>query len=255
MGYIVTNGPFIKSKNNKDKILLTNLMMLTPFLIYKFNINGLNGFVIFLVSIMSSLITSFLYNFINDKKNKLNNYYNEVIYSIIISLIVPINVPYLFLFFVNIVIIFLSKYLNITNIYIVACTIICFVMIFTNNKLVFLNYNIYIFSILLIISLFTLINTRSIKFRITIFYLLILIIKIILSKSILDTDYLLLFMSIFVLPEFKSTPNCALIQILFGISIGILSCLFSIEYLLILICVLNIIFKYIDKIYSYYLAK
>ena len=119
----------------------------------------------------------------------------------------------------------------------------------------FLDYNIYIFSILLIISIIILINARAIKFRITISFIVIIIIKLLLNSIIVPSDYLLLFSSIFIIPEFKSTSNPAFVQIIFGIVIGILSLFFNIEFLFIAVIILNIIFKYISQMYSYYLAK
>jgi len=255
MEFIVNNGPFMKSKNTKDKILLINFIMLIPFLVYRLFLNSLNSIIIFVISLISSIVTSFLYNYINNKKQKFNNYYKELIYSIIITLITPVNVSYLLLFFVSVVVIFLSKYFDMFNIYLVSATIIYLTMILTSNTLQFVDYNIYIFSILILISLITLINTRSIKFRITLFCLLVVIIKLLLNQSVSGVDYLLLFSSIFVIPEFKSTPNPAFIQIVFGLLSGILSIFFNIEILFIIILILNIVFKYIDKNYAYYLAK
>ena len=147
MEFIVNNGPFMKSKNTKDKILLINFIMLIPFLVYRLYLNGLNSIIIFVISLISSIVTSFLYNYINNKEQKFNNYYKELIYSIIITLITPVNVSYLLLFFVSVVVIFLSKYFDMFNIYLVSATIIYLTMILTSNTLQFVDYNIYIFSV------------------------------------------------------------------------------------------------------------
>ena len=229
--------------------------MLIPFLIYRCYLNGLNSIIIYIVSLISSLLTSVLYNYIISKKNKINIYYRELIYSIIITFILPINTPYLLLFFVNIVVILLSKYIDMVNIYLIPTTLVYFVILLMNNTLHFLNYNIYFFSLMLIMSLFTLIDTRSTKFRISLFYILMIIIKLLISQTILPIDYLLLFSGVFVIPEFKSTPNTAFIQIIFAVLIGIISIICSIEYFFVLVLILNIIFKHIDKYYSYFLAK
>ena len=114
------------------------------------------------------------------------------------------------------------------NIYGIVGSIVCIFMLLTNNNLVFGNYNIYIFSLLLFISLLTLISNRSIKFRITISFIIFIIIKMILNSSIINIDYVLLFMSLYVIPEFKSTPNTALIQIIFGMVVGVISILINI---------------------------
>ena len=125
----------------------------------------------------------------------------------------------------------------------------------TNNSLVFLEYNIYIFSILLINSIIMLINRRAIKFRIMLPIIILIIFKLIMANTIEVYDYLLLFSSVFVIPEFKTTPNPAFIQIIFGCIIGILLLFLNIELLFIIVLILNIIFKYISQLYSYYLVK
>lgn len=255
MEFSIKNVSFMKSNNNNDKIFLINVATLMPFLIYKCYINGLNSIIICILSIISSFLSSLLYNYIVGHEHKISVYYKELIYSIIITFILPINTPYLLLFIVNIVIILLSKYINMINIYLISTTLIYYVILSTNNTLQFLDYNIYIFSLMLIISLLTLIDMRSIKFRISLFYILTIIIKLLITRNILPVDYVLLFSGVFVIPEFKSTPNTAFIQIIFAVSVGIISIIFSIEYLFVLVIVLNIIFKYIDKYYSYFLAK
>lgn len=148
-----------------------------------------------------------------------------------------------------------SKFYDEINIYTLASLIIYIFMILTNNNLIFGNYNIYIFTALLFVTIILLITNRSIKFRISIASIIFIIIKLVLNKSIIETDYLLLFLCIFVIPEFKSTPNTAFIQIIFGLIFGILSLFLNMELLLISVILLNIIFKYIDRNYVYYLAN
>ena len=254
MEYIVSKAPFMRSNNNKQKILITTLIMLIPFLIYRFLINCLNSIIIFLILFVTTLIINFVFKYIS-KKNQDINYYVCLIYSIITTFILPVNTSYLLLFFINMIVILLSKFYRQINIYLVTTVIIYFTILLTNDSLVFLNYNIYIFAIFLIISIITLINTRAIKFRITLSFLVLFIIKLILTNTLVPVDYILLFSSIFVIPEFKSTPNPAFVQIIFGCVIGLLSLFFNIEILFISVIILNIIFKYISQIYSYYLVK
>lgn len=255
MEFKVGNGPFIKDSNNVQKIILTNLLTLLPFIIYRCFINGVNSIILFIISIISSVLTSILFDYVKDKKIDYKNYYKDLIFSIIVVFIIPVNTPYLLMFFANIIVVLVSKFYNEMNIYAIVGSIVCIFMLLTNNNLVFGNYNIYIFSVLLFISLLTLISNRSIKFRITISFIIFIIIKMILNSSITNIDYVLLFISIYIIPEFKSTPNTALIQIIFGITVGILSILINIELVFILILIHNILFKYIDRYYSYYLAK
>jgi len=255
MKFIVNNGPFIKDKNNHQKIILTNLLLLIPFLIYRCYINGLNSIVLFVISIISSLFSSIMFDYIKNKRLDIKNYYKDVIYSIIVVLITPLNIPYLLLFFVNIIVVLLSKFYNEINIYIITSIIVYIFMIITNNNLIYCNYNIYIYSVLLFVSLITLITNRSIKFRISVAYILFIIIKLIFNQTITQIDYILLFLCLFVIPEFKSTPNTAFIQIIFGIVIGILSMFLNLEFVFISIIILNLVFKYIDKNYAYFLAK
>lgn len=255
MEFIVGNGPFIKDKNNVQKIILTNLLTLIPFMIYRCYINGLNSIVLFIISIVSSLFTSIMFDYIKTNKIDIKNYYKDLIFSIIVVFITPLNVPYLLLFFVNIGVVLLSKFYNEINIYIISAFIIYLFMILTNTNLIYGNYNIYIYSILLFISLITLITNRSMKFRISVASITFIIIKMLFSMSIYNTDYILLFLCLFVIPEFKSTPNTALMQIIFGIVVGVLSMFLNIELIFISIIVLNVAFKYIDRNYAYCLSK
>jgi len=255
MEFIVNSGPFIKDKNNVQRIFVTNLLTLIPFMIYRCYINGLNSIVLFIVSIVSSLFTSVIFDYIKTGKIDIKNYYKTLIFSIIIVFITPLNISYLLLFFVNIIVILLSKFYNEINIYVIAALIIYLFMLLTNNNIVLGNYNIYIYFVLLFISLITLITNRSVKFRITVASILFIIIKLIINQSITEIDYLLLFLCQFVIPEFKSTPNTALIQIIFGIIIGVLSMFLNIEFVFASIIVMNLVLKYIDRTYAYYLAK
>jgi len=253
--FIVNNGPFIKDKNNIQKILLTNLFLLIPFIIYKFYIAGINSIIIFILSIISILGTSIIFDYIKYKNININKYYKDITFSIIITIILPCNTSYIVLLLVNIIVTTLSKFYDIINIYIISSFLICLFTKFTNNNLIYNNYNIYIYSLLLFISLIVLVINRSVKFRICISYILFVIIKLLFNQSISEIDYILLFMSIYVIPEFKSTPNTAFIQIIFGITIGILTIFLNIEYIFLSIIILNVVFKYIDINYSYFLAK
>lgn len=255
MEFLVHNGPFIKDKNNVQKIILTNLLTLIPFMIYRCYINGLNSIVLFIISIVSSLFTSILFDYIKTNKIDIKNYYKNLIFSIIVVFITPLNTTYLLLVFVNIIIVLISKFYNEINMYTICGLIIYIYMMLTNNKILLGNYNIYIYSILILISLITLITNRSMKFRISIASIVFVIIKMLFSMSIDNTDYILLFLCLFVIPEFKSTPNTALIQIIFGIVFGILSMFLNIELIFISIIVLNVVFKYLDRNYVYYLVK
>ena len=255
MEFKISNGPFVKDSNNVQKIILTNLLTLLPFVVYRCFINGVNSIILFIISIISSILTSVLFDYVKDKKIDYKNYYKDLIFSIIVVFITPLNIPHLLIFFANIIVVLVSKFYNEINIYAIVSSILSLFMLLTNNNLVFGNYNIYIFLVLLFITLITLISNRSIKFRITISFIIFVIIKMILNNSITNIDYVLLFMSLYVIPEFKSTPNTALIQIIFGIVVGVISILINIELIFIIIIILNILFKYIDKYYSYYLAK
>lgn len=255
MEFLVHNGPFIKDKNNIQKIILTNLLTLIPFVIYRCCINGLNSIILFTISILSSLLTSMMFDYIKTNKIDIKNYYKDLIFSIIIVLITPLNTSYLLLLFVNVMVVLISKFYNEINIYAISSLIIYMFMILTNNRLMLGNYNIYIYSILLLFSLITLITNRSIKFRISIASIIFIIIKMIFNSTIIEIDYLLLFLCLFVIPEFKSTPNTALIQIIFGIVFGILSIFFNVEFIFILIIILNLLFKHLDRNYVCYLSK
>ena len=128
-------------------------------------------------------------------------------------------------------------------------------MILTNNKIILEDYNIYIFGILIFVSIITLILNKSSKFRIIIASILFVILKMIFNFEISGYDYILLFLSVFVIPEFNSTPNTAFIQIIFGLIIGLISIFLSLQILFIVIILFIIIFKYIYKNYRYFLAK
>ncbi len=255
MEFIVNNGPFIKDKNNAQKIILTNFLTLIPFMIYRCYIGELNSIVLFIISIVASLFTSIIFDYIKTNKININDYYKDLIFSIIVVFITPLNIPYLLLLFVNIGVVLISKFYNEINIYTISSLVIYLFMIFTTNSLVFGNYNIFIYSFLLFVSIITLITNRSTKFRISIASIIFIIIKMLFNMSFDNIDYILLFLCLFVIPEFKSTPNTAFIQIIFGIVVGVLSMFLNIELMFISIIVLNVVFKYIDRNYAYFLAK
>lgn len=255
MNFIVKNGPFIKDKNNVAKINLSIISTLIPFIIYKIFLNGINSIILFAISIISTLFISVFYDYIIGKKIIIDKYYKDLIFGIIVGFIIPINTPYIILFFTNIIITFISKYYKQINIYIIASTIITWFIIISGGKLIFLEYNIYIFSLLIFMVLLFLISMKTIKFRIVIGLILFIIINILLKQNITEIDYILIFSSIFVIPNFDSTPNSALIQFIFGLSIGIISIFINLEILFIIIIILNLIFKYLDRYYSYYLVR
>ena len=193
MNFIVNNGPFIKDKNNVQKIMLTNLLTLLPFIIYRSCIDGINSIALFIISIISSIFVSIMYDYVRNNKIDYKNYVKDLIFSVIVVFVTPINTPYLLIFFNNIIVILISKFYNDINIYAIVFSIVTIFMLTTGNNLEFGNYNIYIFSVLLLISLITLISNKSVKFRITIFYIIFVIFKMLLNSSITNIDYILLF--------------------------------------------------------------
>ena len=66
MNFIVNNGPFIKDKNNVQKIMLTNLLTLLPFIIYRSCIDGINSIALFIISIISSIFVSIMYDYVRN---------------------------------------------------------------------------------------------------------------------------------------------------------------------------------------------
>ena len=224
-------------------------------MIYRCYVNGVNSIVLFIISIVSSLFTSVMFDYIKNNKIDFKNYYKDLIFSIVIVIITPLNTPYLLLFFANIIVMLISKFYNEINIYAITGFIIYLFMILTNNVIELADYNIYIYALLLFISLITLITNRSIKFRISVASTVFVITKIVFNQTITEIDYILLFLCLYVIPELKSTPNTALIQIIFGVVIGVLSMFLNLEFVFISVIILNLIFKYIDKNYAYYLAR
>ena len=85
-------------------------------------------------------------------------------------------------------------------------------------------------------------------------FILFMILKIALKWNIDENILILLFSSIYIIPDFISSPNTAFIQYLYGITIGLFSIFVPITYLFLIIVILGIVFKIIDRYYMYYLG-
>ena len=158
MNFIVKNGPFVKSKNDKFSIELTILISLIPFLIYKIVGNPLNNFIILLVVMLSTFPISIFIDYLLNKKIDFKKNINDLSYSIIVSILIPINTPYILLFIINIILVIISKFLNFINYKSLLLFIIYFLITFNKDKIIINEYNIYLYLILLLIILFILIN-------------------------------------------------------------------------------------------------
>lgn len=255
MEFIVKNGPFIKDKNNKNRIFLTYLLTLIPFLIYRIIDNTINNSILIFISLLSTLLVSVFIDYLRNKKIIFNNYINDISYAIIISLIVPVNTPYILIFILNIILVILNKFIKMINCKAIIVFICTMFLTLNHQNLILSNYNVYIFILLIIISMVILIIKRSIKFRICISFLITLIIGTILTLDINSNTLLLMFSSIYVISEFSVTPNTALIQFLYGALLGILSTILPLQYLFLMVIIFGIVFKFVDRYYLYYLAK
>lgn len=254
MNFILKPGPFIYGKNTKYNIELTALITLIPFLIYRLLLNPINNSILFGTISLSTIISSLFIDYIKGKKLIFKNYISDIVYILIVSIIIPENISYLFIFLINLIITIIKKFVNIINFTSLIGFLSTLFLIINNKNIVFTNYNLFVMIIVSLISIVVMIINKSFKFRITLSSLLLIIIGCILKNDFGTTSMILLFNSIYVFPNFTSTPNNAFIQILFGLIIGVLSIFLPISYLYILVVIISLIFIYIDRHYTYYLA-
>ncbi len=254
MNFILKQGPFLHSKNNKFNIELTLLITLIPFVIYKISSNLINNLLLFIIILVSSLLTSIFIDYIKGNKIKIENYMDDIIYILIVSFIIPENISYLFIFLINILISIIRKYIKFLN-YPIVIGIISFGFLDIFNKSIILsNFNLYIFIIISIITILVLIINKSFKFRIALAFILLVTIGGFLKQDFGTNFMFLIFNSIYIIASFKLTPNNAFIQILYGLILGVVAIFLPIFYFYISIILISLIFIYVDKNYSYYLA-
>ncbi len=245
----VKKGPFVKSSNSKQKIEITLLTSLIIMNLYKIIVDGVLP-IFYLVSVFVPLfISSIIYDLLSKKEIKFLNYTNEIISSLIMTLLIPINANYITVLVLSFITGIVGKFFKLNEISLNLALILFL------TKPSFTNYNIYIFSFILVLSMIFLILNRAIKFRITLSYILILFLSFILKPIDINALFMLLLTGVYVIPQFKSSPNTLKVQYIYGLLLGIIGVIGNYNILLISITILSIVFVYIDMINSYKLSK
>ena len=156
MNFIVKNGPFIKTKNDKLSIEAVTFISLIPFLIYRIILNPVNNLIILILLLLSTLPLSIFIDYIKNKKINIMDYINDLNYVLIMSILVPINIPYELIFTCNIVLIILSKFIDFINYKSLLIFIIFIYFQFINKNYILSDYNIYLYLIIYIKELLNL---------------------------------------------------------------------------------------------------
>ena len=149
----------------------------------------------------------------------------------------------------------LSKFIDFINYKSLLIFIIFIYFQFINKNYILSDYNIYLYLIIYITMFIVLIYKRAIKFRIVLLFILISSFSYLIKGNIDNNIFILLFSSIYLISDFKSTPNSAFIQYIYGGTLGLISLFLPVDYLFIFVVIISIIFKILDRYYIYYLAK
>lgn len=250
-------GPYIKSENNKTKIMYSILISLIPFIIYKLYLTNFKSIISLLIISIFSIITSIAFDMFKDYKNykfKFINYLYIIIIGSITYLFIPYKTPIILTILSIVLGIIINKFLKNINSIFVSGLLVYGYFALTNGEIINLKINILLLIILAILSLFYLILNKSIKFRISLIFILIGLLSM-----FIKTDYtnlwLLIVLGIYVVPEFYSTPTTVVASIIYSLIMSIVFIFLPIHYFVIFGIIMNILNKQLDLNIAYYLAK
>lgn len=237
--YIVDNNTHIENKYNSNRIKITSIILLIPFLLFTFyNMGFKSTFINLVVTLLISFIGKYLYSLIvNNKKLDL---FDIVINSIIISIILPKGVSVVLLILSIIIALIIEELLiykldfNCISLSILCVSILILLMMILGKDIIYIESTIYM-SIVCLIIIFVQFVMQNIKLPILIVFILtyLLINYINIGLNNLDISLLidkalisnLLFFGI-IASSFNG-PVTPVGQILYGLFLGIVTCLIS----------------------------
>lgn len=160
MKFNILKGPFIKSKNNTNKMMNNLLISLIPIIIFSFYKNGIIPYrndkiglfemyyplIFVFIGTISGIITEYLYSyiFLRLRKKELKNYIKNsfsIFPGLFVSLVLPINTPIQILIFGVVVAIIIGKMIyggfghNIFNPALIGCLFVvsCYASVINSN--------------------------------------------------------------------------------------------------------------------------
>jgi len=255
-------GPFIRSKDTCNKMLIRLLISLIPLIIYSIYKNGMSFVLVLLISVLFTFVFDFIYSILFNKKYLKESY--SVIPGILLSLVLPSSVP-LYGLVIGLVALSFSKILlnkfdsNIINPVLIGYLVIF--LLFTN--LFNFQINSIIYFSLCVVAFLYLALTKTIKWMITISYVLVVfLINYVIGAYFDQTLYYplfhvlngsLLFSSIYLATDSKSSTVTPLGQILQGIFLGIITVFLryiGIDGVVISLLIMNFLVPILDSIGS-----
>lgn len=254
----MNHGPYIKSKNNKSKIIYNILISLIPFILYKLYLTNIKSILPLLISIVFSILTSVIFDTIKNYKDYKFNYKDylyTLVIGIIIHLFIPYNTPLLLLALTTSVAIIINKIFKNINPILIVGLVSYWYFILTNNEIIKLNINLYILILISAISFIYLLINKAIKFRITLIFLILSILSLFMFNIEIYNIYVLIILSIYVICELYSTPNTALACILYALILSILYVIFPLQWFIFIALIINILNKYLDLNVAIYLVN
>lgn len=269
-------GPFIKSKDSSNKIMIRLLLSLIPFIMFSFYKDGINlymndevgvlGLLYPLIFIFIGLISSIIFEIIYKLIKKEKEYNIDCVFiGLVLPLMLPINTP-IYLLVLGILISILCKNLIKYDINTILIGYL-FIFIFTfepyNIKSNLIDKFMIINLIICFISYIYLYITKTIKWRIPIVYAITVFIMTYVIGSSLEQNLTypiyhllnggLLFASIYLVTDSNTSCVTPIGQILQGIFLGILTVLFryiGIEGIIFSILIMSFFISILDSIGS-----